>query len=57
MTIPCDYRSGLSVVLTVGLLLSGCERGPTEEDMSNCASHRTPTWGDLIKCKPDGDVK
>lgn len=36
---PCDYRSGLSVVLTVGLalLLTGCERGPTEEDMRGCA--------------------
>jgi hypothetical protein len=41
-------------VVAVGLafLLCGCgERGPTDEDMRGCASHRSPTWADLIECK------
>lgn len=42
-------------VATIAILLCGCERGPTEEDMAeNCASHRTPTWGDVIDCKAAG---
>lgn len=36
-------------------MLCGCERGPTEKDMAHgCASHRTPTWADLIGCNPPG---
>lgn len=34
------------------VLLCGCDRGPSDDDMAqNCASHRTPTWNDLIFCK------
>lgn len=54
----------VGIIFVVGLvaaLLCGCDRGPSEEDMAqNCASHRTPTWADLIFCKAakhDGGMK
>lgn len=41
----------LLCLCAIGVVLSGCERGPTEENMRGCATHRTPTWGDVIDCK------
>lgn len=39
-----------ALVLLIAFLLCGCERGPTEADMAGCATHRTPTWSDVIDC-------
>lgn len=42
----------VAIIAVVAILLCGCERDPTEEDMAvACASHRSPTWGDVARCE------
>lgn len=60
MTATSRFLIAFGLVGLVALLLCGCDRSPSEEDMAQgCASHRSPTWNDLIECKSArrGDAK
>jgi hypothetical protein len=42
----------MGALAVIAVVLCSCgDPGPTKEDMAGCATHRSPTWGDVIDCK------